>query len=235
MSSFADLTFPTPKSITGGCLCGGIRYQVDFPPDHDFKKSSGSCQCTQCRRQTGALFFSSHKIAPASKCFRYLSPTSSSNPPPPPGFGSPTPPTSNWKENTNTTMPPTWKEYIASPIGARGICTACGSFLYWRPIPSRSTKSTEEGDGQGEGKGEGEGEEDDDYICLAVGTIDPEYLFGEEGSARDQTGKKNKGFGLALVNGGGGHSWCVNEIWGVTDRIEILGGVDGRGDRRDGD
>jgi len=31
--------FLKPKSITGGCLCGGVRYQVDFPPDHDFRKA----------------------------------------------------------------------------------------------------------------------------------------------------------------------------------------------------
>lgn len=28
--------FPKPSSITGGCLCGSIRYRVDFPPTHDF-------------------------------------------------------------------------------------------------------------------------------------------------------------------------------------------------------
>jgi hypothetical protein len=26
-----------PKSITGGCLCGGVRYQIDFSPDHDWE------------------------------------------------------------------------------------------------------------------------------------------------------------------------------------------------------
>ncbi|KAI1801735.1 Mss4-like protein [Daldinia bambusicola] len=69
--SFDD--FPEPASITGGCLCRSIRYQVDFPIGHDFLKGSGSCQCTQCRRNTGALIFISH-TAPLSG-FRYLTST----------------------------------------------------------------------------------------------------------------------------------------------------------------
>lgn len=32
-------SFPKPTTITGGCLCGSIRYQVDFPEDHNFLKS----------------------------------------------------------------------------------------------------------------------------------------------------------------------------------------------------
>ncbi|KAI2617101.1 glutathione-dependent formaldehyde-activating GFA [Hypoxylon sp. NC1633] len=55
--------FPKPKSITGGCLCGSIKYRANFPEDHDFLKSSGSCQCTQCRRNTGALIFLAHAVA----------------------------------------------------------------------------------------------------------------------------------------------------------------------------
>ena len=27
-----------PTYITGGCLCGKIRYRADFPKDHDFQK-----------------------------------------------------------------------------------------------------------------------------------------------------------------------------------------------------
>ncbi|KAI0119056.1 Mss4-like protein [Daldinia grandis] len=65
--------FPTPTSITGGCLCGSIRYRVDFPKDHDFLQGSGSCQCTQCRRNTGALIFIAH-TAPLSG-FTFLTST----------------------------------------------------------------------------------------------------------------------------------------------------------------
>ncbi|OJJ51754.1 hypothetical protein ASPZODRAFT_462982 [Penicilliopsis zonata CBS 506.65] len=35
-----------PSLITGGCLCGSIRYDVSF----------GSCQCTMCRKWTGCLY-----------------------------------------------------------------------------------------------------------------------------------------------------------------------------------
>lgn len=29
--------FPTPKFITGGCLCNALRYRADFPADHNFE------------------------------------------------------------------------------------------------------------------------------------------------------------------------------------------------------
>ena len=39
-----------PKSVTGGCLCGGIRYQIDFAVDHDCKSgvspTNFSCRFT---------------------------------------------------------------------------------------------------------------------------------------------------------------------------------------------
>ncbi|KAI1392304.1 glutathione-dependent formaldehyde-activating GFA [Hypoxylon trugodes] len=74
MSELTSITdFPKPKTVTGGCLCGAIRYQANFPEDHDFLKSSGSCQCTQCRRNTGALIFVAH-TAPLSG-FTFLTST----------------------------------------------------------------------------------------------------------------------------------------------------------------
>ena len=40
MSTAADFnSVAKPEFITGGCLCGSIRYRVDFPKDHDFEKS----------------------------------------------------------------------------------------------------------------------------------------------------------------------------------------------------
>jgi hypothetical protein len=35
--------------LTGGCLCGGVRYEVTAPP-----LSAGYCHCTRCQRRTGA-------------------------------------------------------------------------------------------------------------------------------------------------------------------------------------
>ncbi|CAJ2504101.1 Uu.00g114950.m01.CDS01 [Anthostomella pinea] len=73
MSAPTVQNFPKPKSVTGGCLCGSIRYRVDFPDGHDFLQSSGSCQCTQCRRGTGSLFFTAHSIP--LKSLTYLTAT----------------------------------------------------------------------------------------------------------------------------------------------------------------
>ncbi|KAJ6606343.1 Mss4-like protein [Mycena vulgaris] len=51
-----------PKSVTGGCLCEGIRYQIDFAPDHDWKRAPHTCQCTQCRKMSGSLVFNYHTV-----------------------------------------------------------------------------------------------------------------------------------------------------------------------------
>ncbi|KAK3688317.1 Mss4-like protein [Podospora appendiculata] len=68
-------SFPTPKFITGGCLCGSLRYRVDFPVDHDFKASASTCQCTQCRKQTSSLFLVAHKVSPPA-AFQFTGDTS---------------------------------------------------------------------------------------------------------------------------------------------------------------
>ena len=39
--------------FSGGCLCGAIRYRTTGIP-----LTTGHCHCQQCRRQSGALFFS---------------------------------------------------------------------------------------------------------------------------------------------------------------------------------
>jgi hypothetical protein len=33
----------------GGCLCGAVRYTVDWPP-----QMIGTCQCTNCQKQSGS-------------------------------------------------------------------------------------------------------------------------------------------------------------------------------------
>lgn len=64
---------------------------------------SNHCQCTQCRKQGGGLFFSCHLISPASTHFKFTSSTD------------------------------TLKAYRASSRGERVICSKCGSWIYWRP------------------------------------------------------------------------------------------------------
>ncbi|KAJ7460888.1 Mss4-like protein [Mycena galericulata] len=51
-----------PKTATGGCNCGGVRFNVEFAPDHDWKRASHTCQCTQCRKMSGSLIFQFHTI-----------------------------------------------------------------------------------------------------------------------------------------------------------------------------
>ena len=37
--------------ITGGCLCGAIRYKLSEPPS-----SCGTCHCRNCQKQSGSAF-----------------------------------------------------------------------------------------------------------------------------------------------------------------------------------
>jgi hypothetical protein len=84
----------------------------------------------------------------------------------------------------------------------------------------------------------GEGEKTMD---LAVGCIDPEFLFDEAGAEEDGGDGGNVGggerrrrrrrgggggeggeegaYGLALAGCTGSNFWCVNEIKGVTDKM----------------
>lgn len=40
---------PSPQApLKGGCLCGGVRYELTSP-----FRSSGYCHCTHCQRRTG--------------------------------------------------------------------------------------------------------------------------------------------------------------------------------------
>ncbi len=34
--------------LTGGCLCGGVRFELTEPP-----RAAGYCHCTRCQRRTG--------------------------------------------------------------------------------------------------------------------------------------------------------------------------------------
>jgi hypothetical protein len=47
--------------LTGGCLCGGVRYEVTAPP-----LSAGYCHCTRCQRRTGAAASAQARLAPGA-------------------------------------------------------------------------------------------------------------------------------------------------------------------------
>ena len=51
--------------ITGSCLCGGIRYQIDGPIGPAL-----NCHCSMCRKATGAAFRS--RVAVPRKAFRWI-------------------------------------------------------------------------------------------------------------------------------------------------------------------
>ena len=48
-------------TLTGGCMCGGIRFEVTEPP-----VSAGWCHCTRCQRRTGTAGSISARLAPGS-------------------------------------------------------------------------------------------------------------------------------------------------------------------------
>jgi hypothetical protein len=51
----------TPFSLTGGCLCGGVRYEVTAPPE-----SASYCHCTRCQRRSGTAASAQARVAPGS-------------------------------------------------------------------------------------------------------------------------------------------------------------------------
>jgi hypothetical protein len=46
---------------TGGCLCGGVRFEIDAP-----LVSASYCHCTRCQRRTGTASSVQARIAPGS-------------------------------------------------------------------------------------------------------------------------------------------------------------------------
>ena len=47
--------------LTGGCLCGGVRFEVDRPLG-----LAGWCHCTRCQRRTGGAASAQARIVPGS-------------------------------------------------------------------------------------------------------------------------------------------------------------------------
>ena len=47
--------------LTGGCLCGRVRFEVVEPP-----LDAGYCHCTRCQRRTGTAASAQARVAPGS-------------------------------------------------------------------------------------------------------------------------------------------------------------------------
>ena len=47
--------------LTGGCLCGGVRYEIS-----ERLVIAGYCHCTRCQRRTGTAAAVSARVAPGS-------------------------------------------------------------------------------------------------------------------------------------------------------------------------
>jgi len=47
--------------LTGGCLCGGVRYEISEP-----FVTAGYCHCTRCQRRTGTAASAQGQIVPGS-------------------------------------------------------------------------------------------------------------------------------------------------------------------------
>src|SRR3954453_3633492 len=47
--------------LTGGCLCGGVRFEVTETPEF-----AGYCHCTRCQKRTGTAAASSARLVPGS-------------------------------------------------------------------------------------------------------------------------------------------------------------------------
>jgi hypothetical protein len=52
--------------LTGGCLCGGVRFELSEPPT-----SASYCHCTRCQKRTGTS--SSAQAAVDGRAFRFVS------------------------------------------------------------------------------------------------------------------------------------------------------------------
>ena len=49
------------ETITGGCLCGGVRFELTEPP-----VVASYCHCRRCQRRTGTAAAVSARVAPGS-------------------------------------------------------------------------------------------------------------------------------------------------------------------------
>jgi hypothetical protein len=49
------------EPLTGGCLCGAIRFELSRPP-----RDAGYCHCTRCQRRTGTAASAQARVQPGS-------------------------------------------------------------------------------------------------------------------------------------------------------------------------
>lgn len=203
-------------SVTGGCLCGEVRYAIErpagseWPPDvripalcfsilspscrivsydnniAEENLQAHTCQCTQCRKQAGTLVV--HFITVPPSQLKWESPS-------PPNFQLPDVP---------------FQEFSSSAQGRRGFCTKCGSALTWRNV------------------------EQPEELELFVGTIDEIFLIGDRTSrvtseslarpgkwtnvkqSEHEDGRTRLGQDLCIPKGG--NFFVRNAVAGVTDQ-----------------
>lgn len=64
----SDIGHPVPGTLSGGCLCGAVRYEIDLAGER-----ASTCHCSMCRRQSGGAFMAFITVPRAR--FRLLSGT----------------------------------------------------------------------------------------------------------------------------------------------------------------
>ena len=57
----SDARPATARTLTGGCLCGGVRFELTRP-----LISAGYCHCTRCQRRSGTAASANAVLAPGS-------------------------------------------------------------------------------------------------------------------------------------------------------------------------
>src|SRR4051794_35236211 len=50
-----------PSQLTGACVCGAVRYEIDAP-----LLDAGYCHCTRCQRRTGTGSSAQARVAPGA-------------------------------------------------------------------------------------------------------------------------------------------------------------------------
>ncbi|KAL8836516.1 MAG: hypothetical protein Q9205_000226 [Flavoplaca limonia] len=94
------------ESLTGGCLCGAVRYVLDFPPGSSWPPDSHICQCTQCRKHTGSLMPPLITVKPSQV---------------------------RWANESDNGKPPAALTEFSSSKGVyRSFCSSCGCSFTWR-------------------------------------------------------------------------------------------------------